>query len=79
MTRYIFLSRLEAMPAEIDPASVSEMRNKLISWEPLPRRDLGFQIEEHGSVRPNESALAAAGYVDIIKGPIKPGPGWQPY
>lgn len=74
-----FLAKLEKMPADIDPASVEEMKENLHSWE-HPERSLDFQIKEHGSVRPNVAALTAAGYVDLISGPFDEyQPDWSPY
>jgi hypothetical protein len=77
--RTAFLAKLEKMPSDIDPSSIEEMKEDLLSWK-QPERSLGFQIKEHGSVRPNAAALTAAGYVDLISGPFEEyQPDWTPY
>jgi CHAT domain len=77
--RSAFLAKLENMPSDIDPTSIKEMKENLLSWK-QPERSLAFQIKEHGSVRPNAAALTAAGYVDLISGPFDEyQPDWTPY
>jgi hypothetical protein len=77
--RTAFLAKLESMPSDVDPTSIEEMKGNLLSWK-QPERNLGFQIKEHGSVRPNAAALTAAGYVDLISGPFdEHQPDWTPY
>ncbi len=74
-----FLAKLEKMPADVDPASVEEMKENLHSWKHLGR-SLDLQVKEHGSVRPNVAALTAAGYVDLVSGSFKEYQlDWAPY
>lgn len=76
----VFLAKLGEMPEEIDPVSVNSMRAAISSWEPPPARGLGFQVFEHGSVRPNVAALRVAGFANLIAGPFENHqPEWRPY
>ncbi|WP_300530154.1 hypothetical protein [Maricaulis sp.] len=77
-----FLKICDELAGQVSSAELANAHNAIASWEPLPPRDLGYQLKGHNSVVPNLMALTAAGFDDMVSGRFeipKPSAGNAPY
>jgi hypothetical protein len=69
--RQHFLNVCDRIPATVSADSIERARAALNSWQPLPARDLGYQVGGHNSVTPNLVALTTAGFENMVYGPFE--------
>lgn len=69
--RDAFLQICDAISGKVQKEALEAARSALQSWVEPEEHDLGYQVGGHNSLRPNLSALTAAGYNDPIYGPFE--------
>jgi hypothetical protein len=75
-----FLKICDRIPDTISQESIDAARAAIKSWKPMPSLKMDYQVGGHNTVTPNLTALAVAGYDDMVSGRFQEiGSGLNPY
>lgn len=63
-----FLKICDRIPDTISQASIDAARAAVKAWKPMPNLKMDYQVGGHNTITPNLTALAVAGYDDMVSG-----------
>lgn len=61
-----FLQLCDKLPADVSNEDIQIAREAILSWKPMPKLDLGYQVGGHNTIIPNLVALTVAGYENMV-------------
>jgi hypothetical protein len=75
-----FLKICDRIPDTISQESIDAARTAINAWNPMPSLKMDYQLGGHNTITPNLTALAVAGYDDMVSGRFREvGSGLKPY